>query len=67
MDDWLAKTSMLHHGNDNIIPLFEEHQMDKELMKTLEAMDGPSKLMESRLSIRKFGKTIASQLIKLIT
>ena len=41
--------------------------MDKELMKALEAMDGPSKLMESRLSIRKFGKTIASQLIKLIT
>ena len=37
---------MLHHMNDNIRPLFEEHQIDKKLMKALEAMDGTSKLME---------------------
>ena len=37
------------------------------MMKALEAMDGPSNLMESRLSIRKFGETIASQLIKLVS
>ena len=40
VDDSLAKTSMLHHMKDNIIPLFEDKETAKELMESLEAKCG---------------------------
>ena len=57
VDDSLAKASMLHHMKDNIIPLFEDKEIAKELMVALEAKYGPRSDTHVKLLLDKFNNT----------
>ena len=53
-DDALAKASMLHHMKDNIIPLFEERPIAKEMMDDLETKYGCRSDTQIQLLLDKF-------------
>ena len=53
-DDALAKTSMLHHMKDNIIPLFKERPTAKEMMDALETKYGCRSDTQIQLLLDKF-------------
>ena len=57
VDDSLAKASMLHHMKDNIIPLFEDKEIAKELMVALESKYGPRSETHVQLLLDKFNNT----------
>jgi hypothetical protein len=53
-DDALAKASMLHHMKDNIIPLFEERPIAKDMIDTLETKYRCHSDTQIRLLLDKF-------------